>query len=96
MSTDIYIKFANYFLDYNMNIKDLPKNKKLLDTIKKEEKRRILVLLRYKANKSSKNTNYLYKIINLKANSEVNPQSFYNLLNKFTTNQLKEYLHHCK
>ena len=95
MSSDIYKKIANYFFDYDMNINDLTKNKKLLDIIKKEEKRRILVLLRYKAKKSTKNKHYLYKIVNLKANTEVNPQSFYDLFNKFTTNQLKEYLHHC-
>ncbi len=96
MTVEAYKKFADYFLDYNMNIDDLPKNNNLANVINIEEKRRLLVLLRYKAEKSTSNKKYLYKIVNLKSHIELEPAKFYELFNNFKINQLKEYLQHCK
>ena len=85
--------YAISFLDNGGDVDNFPKNhKKLYDAIKTEEKRRLMVEIRYLIKKSSAFKKFIYKNIKESTKSTIKPEVLYNELDKFTYNQLKSLL----
>jgi hypothetical protein len=86
--------YAISFLDNGGDPENFPKtHKKLYSAIKKEEKRRLMVEIRYLINKTPTFKRKMYKIIGENEKSILNPHVLYKLLDGLTYNQLKKHLH---
>ena len=86
--------YAISFIDNGGNINNFPKtHKKLYEAIKIEEKRRLMVEIRYLINKSASFKKTIFKKIKENSNSKLEPEILYEKLNKLTFNQLEKLLH---
>lgn len=85
--------YAISFLDNGGDINNFPKtHKKLYDAIKIEEKRRLMVEIRYLIKKSTSLKKRIFKKLKESDDSTIEPELLYEKLNKFTYNQLKTFL----
>ena len=82
MSNIPYKVYANVFLDYNIDMKNIPKNKKLQNTIFDEKKKRLILLLKNKMNESSNNHKKILKKFNITENKAIEYSKFYKILIK--------------
>ena len=65
------------------------RHKKIHAAIKNEAKRRFMVDIRYKINKSTKAKKKIYKIIKKSPSTTINPSDLYNALGKLSYSNLK-------
>ena len=85
--------YAISFLDNGGDINNFPKtHKTLYDAIKIEEKRRLMVEIRYLIKKSTSLKKRIFKKLKESEDSTIEPELLYEKLNKFTYNQLKRFL----
>ena len=85
--------YAISFIDNGGDINNFPKtHKKLYEAIKTEEKRRLMVEIRYLINKSTSFKKTIFKKIKENSNSKLEPEILYEKLNKLTFNQLEKLL----
>ena len=85
--------YAISFIDNGGDINNFPKtHKKLYEAIKTEEKRRLMVEIRYLINKSVSFKKTIFKKIKENSNSKLEPEILYGKLNKLTFNQLEKLL----
>ena len=85
--------YAISFLDNGGDVNNFPKtHKKLYDAIKIEEKRRLMVEMRYLIKKSTSFKKKIFKKLKESENSTIEPEILYKKLDKFTYNQLKMFL----
>jgi hypothetical protein len=88
------LAYAISFLDNGGDPENFPKtHKKLYSAIKNEEKRRVMVEIRYLINKTPAFKRKMHKIIGENEKAILNPSVLYKLLDKITYNKLKTYLH---
>lgn len=88
------VAYAISFLDNGGDPENFPKtHKNLYSAIKKEEKRRLMVEVRYLINNKPAFKRKIHKIIGENEKAILNPHVLYKLLDKITYNQLKTYLH---
>lgn len=85
--------YAISFIDNGGDSNNFPKtHKKLYEAIKTEEKRRLMVEIRYLINKSTSFKKTIFKKIKENSNSKLEPEILYEKLNKLTFNQLEKLL----
>ena len=82
MSNIPYKVYATIFLDYKFDMKNIPKNKKLQNTILDEKKKRLILLLKNKMNDSSKYREKIFKKFNITENKTIEYSKFYKILMK--------------
>ena len=85
--------YAISFIDNGGDINNFPKtHKKLYEAIKTEEKRILMVEIRYLTNTSTDFKNKIFKKIKENSNSKIKPEILYEKLNKLTFTQLEKLL----
>lgn len=94
-------KYAIKYLDNGGKYEDIPtKNTRIKEAVKKEQKRRYLVYIRYGMLKNAQYSKEVLKIINENKQILENPIELYNELNKLgfekIKNLQKKSLHHSK
>ena len=88
---------TQFLLDNEFDTTNIPKkNKKLINNIEKERKKRILVELEFLFNKSQQSKNKIYKFMNKSRSEDIDSGTLYELLENRTLNSLNKLLESCR
>ncbi len=86
--------YAIHYLDNGGKPGEFSKRHKVLTAaIQEEEKRRLMVSIRYKMNEKKEFHKKIYKILKISGKTTLEPRDLYNYLGNMTNNQLFSILH---